>query len=315
MDLNRATRSNSGDSTTSIGSTDSGFGVHDAKGQIGHLNGSTVTKGTANQKPSSFFGWLKSLFGFGGSDRSESTTTSLKIERDDIGDQHDASARTAAIEENIEAIEILAQKYPANTELQSILKDAQRQSKIANTLNEKDSLGHEDLVEIKNAFDRVKDYAQKASKIDIRETRKETAATQLAGLDRKNKIQAQRDLMQAQKESGLFEKQVKLKDQNRNTIFKDESEFRAEYKKLDDAVQSAKKEFGEGSEELTGARAKRQEHIDAHPQFKHLFGDTIPGNQTGVRDVASAINTTGLGSPETQKATEKRQELFRPPGI
>ncbi len=65
MDVNTATRSNSGNSTTSIGSTGSEFVVNDVKGQVGHLNGSTVTKGTANQKPSSFFGWLKSLFGFG----------------------------------------------------------------------------------------------------------------------------------------------------------------------------------------------------------------------------------------------------------
>ena len=334
---NRNDRATSFDSTTSVvstGSKDSGFSVNDVASQVGHMNGSIVAKSSANQKPSTFFGWLKSLLGFGGSNSNSSEkiarsfTTSPEFtqktaEKDPLGDQHDASARTGAIDDNIKAIEILAKQYPANQELQSILKDAQSQSKIANTLNEKDSLDHADLLEIKGAFDRViqytKDaaiqYTKDAAKIDRREAMKNKASGQNAALNKIKQITLQRDLIPAPKGPGIFDKESELKQQDGDAIFRDEPELREEYKKLDQLVQAARNKFGETSAQVQEARTNRKQYIDAHSQFKHLFGDTLPESQSGVGGVAAAINTTGLGSTATQHATENRKERFRPPGI
>ena len=318
------------ESNESVGSTDSngsGFGVNDRTSQLGRtVDGKSVATAPANPKPSTFFGWLKSLLGFGGSssNSSEKTTGSFTVspkftqkmaEKDPLGDQHDASARTGAIDDNIEAIEILAKQYPANQELQSILKDAQSQSKIANTLNEKDSLDHADLLEIKGAFDRVIQYTKDAAKIDRREAMKNKALGQIAALNKIKQITLQRDLTPATKGPGIFDKESELKQQDGDAIFRDEPEFREEYKKLDQLVQAAKNKFGETSAQVQKARTNRKQYIDAHPQFKHLFGDTLPESQSGVGGVAAAINTTGLGSTVTQHATENRKERFRPPRV
>lgn len=93
-----------------------------------------------------------------------------------------------------------------------------------------------------------------------------------------------------------------------------ENLFVKKFEELDRNVQLKKEQFGDRSKEAEEARAKRKQHIDAHPQFNYLFVDAAsPENQTGVREVASAIDKAGLGSQATQKATQQRQERFRPP--
>lgn len=305
MEVNRNGVSN-GVNITSIDSSSGDHNVGKTEGKVGHLsNGVTVSQTSANPKPSTFFGWLKRLFGFGGnSEKTAPSKVTKVVNQDLVGDMDDAAARVAAIDDNIEIIEDLAQKYPKNEKLRSILKGARDQSTIANDLNEKDSLNDDDLVSIKNAFDQVRGYMEQADKIDISEKRNERAEDQLKKLDTSEKIKAQRILMQPGKKNDLFDKSVELRDQP--NLFTDEKEFLAKYNELDQVVQSAKQQFGELSDQAKEAREERLKYINEHPQFEHLFAPSK--NQTGVQEVANAIDKNGYGSSQAQELNNSRQK-------
>lgn len=292
MEVNRNGVSN-GVNITSIDSSSGDHNVGKTEGKVGHLsNGVAVSQTSANPKPSTFFGWLKWLFGFGGNSEKTAPSKFTKVVNQDlVGDNYDAAARVAAIDDNIEIIESLAKEYPENEELRSILKGAQDQSTIANDLNEKDSLDDDDLVSIKKAFDQVRGYVEQADKIDINEK-----------LNERTKVELRDQPNLFTDEKGVVDKK-EVVDKKGVT---DEKEFLAKYKELDKVVQSAKQQFGESSDEAKEAREERQKYINEHPQFEYLFAPSK--NQTGVQEVANAIDKNGYGSPQAQELNNSRQK-------